>query len=70
MKGGFKDFALPDNAITAIYLGYNFIAKREGKIPFFLKEWNENGKLFYMQLSPSNNKVEPKNDFKDAWFEP
>ncbi|MBD5447575.1 MAG: DUF2971 domain-containing protein [Treponema sp.] len=64
----FKDFVLPDNAVTAIYLGSHFIAKRKGKIPFFLKEWHENKQLFYMQLASSEYKVEPKR-IEDAWFD-
>ena len=68
LETGFKDFVLPDNAITAICLGSHFIAKREGKIPSFLKEWHENKQLFYMQLASSEYKVEPKR-IEDAWFD-
>lgn len=63
-----KDIILPNDSIFAIYLGSQFIASQKGKIPFLLKEWNEQGKLFYMQMQSDQYKLKPKNDFRDSWF--
>lgn len=67
-KGLYKDIALSENSISAIYLGSQFIASQNGKIPFFLKKWHEQEKLFYMQMQSDQYKLKPKNDFRDSWF--
>lgn len=63
------DISLNSNAISAIILGSHFIKKREGKIPAFLKSFNTENKLFYMQLLSDKYQLEKRNDINNDWFE-
>lgn len=63
------DIKLECDCISGIFLGSRFRKRRNGKIPHFLKRWNKDKKLYYMQLSSDKYKLEKRQDILDEWFE-
>lgn len=64
----FIDINLPEDSISAIILGSHFFVATKCVVPSCLKQWKENGKLFYMQLASDAYKLERRDDIQDGWF--
>lgn len=65
----FIDLPINEKCISSIILGCNFIAKCNGKVPKFLRDLNDDKKLYYMQLCSDKYELELKSNLEDKWFE-
>lgn len=62
------DININKDCIVAIYLGSYFLIKEKFNIPFFLKNWKDDKKLYYMQLKSDKYELIKKQDLKNEWF--
>lgn len=67
-KSKAKCLIVPEDAVSAIILGAQYVAEMKGKIPRFLESWKEKKKLHYMQLLSDKYKLERKKCFNEEWF--